>query len=295
MIKNIAIGLLVSATWAQSAEKPKDLKLDTSVSPTKPFSAKVPDGLTWQVRILPKEKVQPPAATTTTVRTEKSESGEPEKEDPAAARFEAYRALIQQGTVVEFDAAYAKGLREETIRYGGGRKVERFQKPGFVGYKDWKTGEISLDTDGWSASGPLWGIGTFNELSWISKDHYAGAAEFNGRPCYVYRQYPAAASSRAESEDKFSGSGAEASMSQGSAAGIPASKSGKIPVASPTLTAFIDAETMLPVALQKPDETWIYKILGTSAAPQLPAEIVAALQDREKAFENMRNKYRAGP
>jgi len=293
MIKNIAIGLLVSATWAQSAEKPKDLKLDTSVSPTKPFSAKVPDGLTWQVRILPKEKVQPPAATTT-IRTEKDESDEPEKEDPAAARLEAYRALMKQGTVVEFRAAYAKGLREETIRYGGGREVERFQKSGFVGYKDWKTGEISLDTDGWSASGPLWGIGTFNELSWISKDHYAGAAEFNGRLCYVYRQYPAAASGHAGSEDKFSGSGAEESMNRRSAA-IPASKAGKDSVAPPTLTAFIDAETMLPAVLQKQDETWIYKILGTSAAPQLPAEIVAALQDREKAFENMRNKYRAGP
>lgn len=292
MIKNIVIVLLVTATWAQSAGKREELKLDTSVSPTKPFSAKVPDGLAWQVGIIPKQKVQ---ASATAAPKEENKSGEPEKEDPAAARLEVYRALMQQGTVVEFRAAYARGLREETIRFGGGREVERFQKSGFVVYKDWKTGAVSVDTDGMSASGPLWGIGTFNELAWVTKDHYAGAAEFNGRLCYVYRQYPAAASGHAGSEDKFSGSGAEESMKRSAAGGIPASKAGKDSVAPPTLTAFIDAETMLPVALQKQDETWIYKILGTSATPQLPENMVAALEERDKAFENMRNKYRAGP
>jgi len=293
MIKNIAIVLLVTATWAQSAGKPKDLKLDASVSPPKPFSAKVPDGLAWQVKVHSKQKAQ---ASTAATPKEENESDEPDKEDPAAARMERYRALMQQGTVVEFRAAYAKGLREETVRFGGGREVERFQKSGFVAYKDWQTGAVSVDTDGMSASGPLWGIGTFNELAWITKDHYAGVGEFNGRLCYVYRQYPATiVPDRAESDDKFSGSRAEESLKREGAAGIPASKTGKDPVASPTLTAFIDAETMLPVALQKPDETWIYKILGTSATPQLPENIAAALQERDKAFEDMGNKYRAGP
>lgn len=291
MIKNIAIVLLVTATWAQSAGKPKDLKLDTSVSPTKPFVAQVPDGLAWQVRILPKEKAQPPAAT-----APKSEAeSEPEKEDPAAARLEAYRALMEQGTVVEFHAAYAKGLREETIRFGDGREVERFQKSGFVAYKDWKTGEISVDKNGYTGSGPLWGVGTFNELAWITKEHYAGATKFNGRLCYVYRQYPAVVSGGAEVADVSPRSAPEERVSRGIAAGIPASKAGKDPAASPMETAFIDAETMLPVALESLDQTWVYKILGTSATPQLPEAIAATLQEQAKAFENLGNKYRAGP
>jgi len=264
----IAAALLFFQAGGRAVEPDR---LATTAIPPVPFSAEIPDGLEWEVAISPREKSEktsekvpvPPA---------------PEIDEAAAKRLSIYRERLEARTVRGFRACYAAGIRKEILTFGRNVKLERYLKSGRIFYTDAASGRLVIDFREPSASGPVWGVGTFRELSWVCADRYAGVQSFRGKKCHVYRGQARPASPVILEPDRK---------------GPPSEKAEDIPWGQGEgTTAFIDIETLLPVAMEMPGETWIYKIIALHSTVRLPDLYAQKLEQLEKRGEKLRNKYR---
>ena len=245
--------------------------MEKPAPPSVPFSAKVPEGLEWEVAISPR-------AGSKETPGQVAVASPPEIDEAAAKRQALYRERLEARTVKGFHAWYAGGIRKEILTFGRNVKRERYLKSGLILYDDAASGQLVIDFREPSASGPVWGTETFRELAWISADRFVGTQNFRGRKCHVYRSQAMPALPTVENVPEN---------------GPPMEDSEIVPWGrSEGTTAFIDIETMLPVGMEMPNETWLYTIIGRQSTVQLPDLHAQKLRQMEERGKKLRNKYR---
>ena len=236
---------------------------DPTERPSKPFSNAIPDGTAWVVTIKKPWELG---------------AGKPKKKDPAD---DAYLAKFAGATIKSIDNAYASGIRREIIHYWDESKFTRYVARGLLLYEDRKTGEPVLDDPANSSTGPTTGVNRLMELNWVSDKYYIGVASYKGRACYVYRQFApevvAQLDPNAEPQEAPPG---------------PASTELKnFQNARILATAFIDKETMQPVAYETMYEVWLYEKGDSFEAFGLPGPLMDAVRKQEEATAKMKHKY----
>lgn len=239
------------------------VKPDPAERPSKAFSNVVPEGTAWVVTI------KKPWELT---------AGKAKTKDPEE---EAYLAKFASTTVKSIENAYASGIRREVIHYGDDSKLTRYVTKGMLLYEDRKTGEPVLENPATSPTGPSWGVNRLGELSWVAEKYYLGVANYRGRSCYVYRQFAPEVvvqqDINAESEEAPPGA---------SSTELKDPKNAKIAV-----TAFIDKETMQPVAYETVYEVWLYEKGDAFRAFEVPSSLLDAARKQAEAVEKRQNKY----
>lgn len=236
---------------------------DPSQRPSKPFSNAIPDGTAWVVTVKKPWELG---------------SGKPKKKDPAE---DAYLAKFAGTTIKSIDNAYASGIRRELIHYGDESKFTRYVARGLLLYEDRKTGEPVLDDPANSSTGPTTGVNRLIELNWVSDKYYIGVASYKGRACYVYRQF----APEVVVQQDFNAEPQEAPPGAASTE-VKDSKNARI-----LATAFIDKETMQPVAYETMYQVWLYEKSDSFQAFGLPGPLQDAVRKQAEAVVKMKYKY----
>ena len=232
--------------------------------PSKPFSNVVPEGTAWVVTI---KKPWELAA------------GKGKTKDPAE---EEYLAKFASTTVKSIENAYSSGIRREIIHYGDESKFTRYVTNDMLLYEDRKTGEPILQDLASSPTGPSWGVNQLGELSWVADKYYLGAANYRGRACYVYRQF----APEVVVQEDINAEPQEAPPGAASTE-LKDPKNAKI-----SGTAFIDKETMQPVAYETVNEVWFYEKGDAFRAFEVPSSLLDAARKQAEAVEKMKQKYK---
>ena len=256
-----AIALLCAVITAQCSAQYIAVQPDGSTRPQTSFSNIVPERTAWVVT----------AKKPWEFRTGKSAA------DPAE---ESYLSKFASTTVKRIESSYAGGVRREEVLYANGSKLVRYLTKGLVLYEDPVTGEPVLD-DAANAS-PNLGAGPdrLGELGWVSDRYYIGTANCQGKPCYVYRQYEPQSPAGRQDDDATAND-----------AGVPAAELANAKTAKVIATAFIDKETMRPVAYETLYEVWLYETGRTFREFTLPPGLRKALQEQGNAEEHRKQKY----
>jgi hypothetical protein len=260
MNKTVMIFALLASTCCaqQTAVQP-----DPAERPSKAFSNVVPEGTAWVVTI----------KTPWELAAGKAKTKDPEEE--------AYLAKFASTTVKSIENAYASGIRREVIHYGDDSKFTRYVTKGMLLYQDRKTGEPVLEDPVGSPTGPSWGVNRLGELSWVADKYYLGVANYRGRACYVYRQFApeVVVQQDINAEPQPVPPGAAASE-------LKDPKNAKI-----AATAFIDKETMQPVAYETVYEVWLYENGDAFRAFELPGPLQDAARGKAEAAAKMIQIY----
>jgi hypothetical protein len=236
---------------------------DPSERPSKPFSNVLPDRTAWVVTIKKPWELG---------------TGKAKTKDPAD---EAYLAKFAATSIKSIDNAYASGIRREVIHYGDESKFTRYVAKGMIVFLDRKTGEPVLENPASSSTGPSTGVNQLRELAWVSDKYYIGLASYHGRACYVYRQYAPEVAVQLDPN-------AEPQEAPPGPAGIELkdSKNAKI-----LATAFIDKETMQPLAYETIYEVWLYEKGDSFQAFELPGPLQDAARKQAEAEAQFKQKY----
>jgi hypothetical protein len=260
MNKTVMIFALIAGTCCaqQTAVQP-----DPAERPLKPFSNVVPEGTAWVVTI------KKPWELT---------AGKAKTKDPEE---EAYLAKFASSTVKSIHNAYASGIRREVIRYGDDSKFTRYVTKGMLLYEDRKTGEPVLEDPASSPTGPSWGVNRLGELSWVADKYYLGVSNYRGKACYVYRQF----APEVVVQQDINASSQEAPPGAAPTE-LKDPKNAKI-----VATAFIDKETMQPVAYETVYEVWLYEKGDAVRAFEVPSSLLDAARKQAEAVEKRQKKY----
>jgi hypothetical protein len=236
---------------------------DPSERPFKPFSNVIPDGTAWVVTIKKPWELG---------------TGKPKKKDPAE---DAYLAKFAGTTIKSIDNAYASGIRREVIHYGDESKFTRYVARGLLLYEDRKTGEPVLEDPDSTSTGPTTGVNRLMELNWVADKYCIGVASYKGRPCYVYRQFApeVVVEQDPNAEPQEAPPGAASTE-------LKDPKSARI-----LATAFIDKETMQPVAHETMYEVWLYEKGDSFQAFGVPGPLKDAARKQADAVAKMKQKY----
>lgn len=205
-------------------------------------------------------------------------TGKSKAKDPAE---DAYLEKFAGTTVKSVENAYASGIRREVIHYGDQSKFTRYVAKGLLLYEDRKTGEPVLEDPVSSSTWPTTGVNRLMELNWVSEKYYIGVASYHGRACYVYRQFaPEVVLQRdpnAEPQEAPPG----AALHE-----LKDSKDAKV-----LATAFIDKDTMQPVAYETMYEVWLYEKGDSFQAFGVPGPLQDAARKQAEAAAKMKQKY----
>ncbi len=228
--------------------------------PLKPFSNVIPDGTAWVVTIKKPWEL----------RDEKF--GARSKDSAESS----YLAKFAGSTIKSIENSYAAGIRREIIHYGDESKFIRYVTKGMIAYLDRTTGEPVLEQE---ATGPA---NRLKELDWVSDKYYIGADTYHGRACYVYRQFAPEILMKQDpnAENQEAPPGA-------ASADLKDSKNAKI-----LATAFIDKETMQPLAYETMYEVMLYDKSVAFSAFGLPAPLQQAAQKQAEAIAKRQQKYK---
>jgi len=239
---------------------------DPTERPLKPFSNVIPSGSAWTVTSMSLAELN----------AKKDNSGEGE-----AARLSASARLI----VKKIDNAYAAGLRREIFHFADGSSFTRYVTPNAVLFEDRVSGEPIIDEPSDSMSGPTNGTDRLGELKWVSDKFYVGVANYNGRPCFVYRNYD---SQKVQKEPD-----GPPDLNPELAEPVATAKSelSNLQTARIKATAFIDKATMRPLALETMYGVQLYD-WSTGFQPfSLPAKLAKAERDRAEAIAKRKQRY----
>jgi len=260
MNKTVMIFALLASTCCaqQTAVQP-----DPAERPSKPFSNVVPEVTAWVVTIKKPWELA---------------GGKAKTKDPEE---EVYLAKFASSTVKSIHNAYASGIRREVILYGDNSKFTRYVTKGMLLYEDRNTGEPVLEDSVGSPTGPSWGVNRIGELSWVADKYYLGVASYRGRACYVYRQF----APEVVVQQDINAESQEASPGAASTE-LKDPKNAKI-----AATAFIDKETMQPVAYETVYEVWLYEKGDAFRAFEVPSSLLDAARKQAEAVEKRQKKY----
>ncbi len=253
------LALVATTCCAQQAA----VQPDPSERPSKPFSNVLPDRTAWVVTI--KNPLE--------LGTEKAKTKDPAEED-SLSKFAAT-------TIKSIENAYASGIRREIIHYGDESKFTRYVAKGMIAYLDRKTGEPVLEDPSSSPTGPTTGINRLGELAWVSDKYYIGLASYRGRACYVYRQYAPEVVVQLDPNAEPQEAPPELASTE-----LKNPKNAKI-----LATAFIDKETMQPLAYETRSEVWLYEKGDSFQAFELPGPLKDAARKQAEAAAKLKQKY----
>lgn len=235
---------------------------DPSERPLKTFSNAVPEGTAWVVKIKKPWEIA----------SENAKSRDPSEE--------AFLAKFASTTVKSIENAYMSGFRREIIHYKDDSKFTRYVTKDMILFEDRKTGKPVLEDAANISTEPSWGVNRLAELSWVADKYYIGVANYKGRPCYVFRQF----APQVVMQHKINDEPQEIPGAASSELSDP--KNAKI-----LATAFIDKETMQPVAYETVYELWIYEKVDVFSAFEVPSSLMDAAREQAKAVAKRQNKY----
>lgn len=234
--------------------------------PSVPFSNAIPDASAWTVTIKSQSELK--------AKKESRGEGEVPRQSPSAH-------LI----VKTIDHAYAAGLRRETFHYGDGSLLTRYVTSSAVLFEDRVSGEPIIDSPSDSMTGPTYGTNRLGELKWVSDKFYLGVANYNGRPCYVYRNYESQ-KAQVELDNPYELNQKLAEPAATAKSELSDSQSARI-----SATAFIDKATMRPVALETMYGVQLYDWSPSFQPFNLPAKLEKAAKDRAEAIAKRKQRY----
>ena len=250
-----------SAVYAQlTAVKPS---LDET--PPQAFSNRIPSGTSWVVTI-------------------KSAAELRELKSSPASKGAAPEANVRtsgSSSVAKVENSYSSGIRKETLIYSDGSKFTRYVTKNEILFEHRATGQPVFEEVGFSSTGPTTGVNELSELSWISNKYFIGSAKYQGRDCYVYRQFV---------PEQF----IPPSLENENDATIPGVALVDLKDASNAKihgTAFIDKQTMKPIAYETIYESKSYDMQVPYSAFELPASIGTALKARAEVFARQGQSY----
>jgi hypothetical protein len=227
-------------------------------TPPPAFSSLIPSGSSWLVTI-------------------KSAAELRELKSPAASKDAASVANTQSSgsrSVAKIENAYRSGIRRETLIYSDGSKFTRYITNKEILFEHRVTGEPVFEEVGFSSTGPTTGVNELRELSWISNKYFMGSAKYQGRDCYVYRQFVPEQFTPPSLENEN-----DATLPGVALVDLKDASNAKIQG-----TAFIDKETMKPIAYETIYESKSYDMQVPYSAFELPASIELALKTRAEVF-----------
>lgn len=265
---------------------------DYLAPPSQSFANTVPEASAWSVRIvdMADHRRQQRALVNST-----DDSAPTETENHP--RYERYKQMLAKRRVIGMEAAYQDGVRREILHFANGTRVARYLTGRLILHQHPESGEVILESE-FSATGPLWGVGRFNELSWVEDKYYMGITEHRGVECYVFQKFaddhsrPAAPTST----EKAIEAGDEASRLEETAPWElpPGSALHELEdTREPRVlaTAFINRETMLPVALEVTGETWIYDMDQDYNPFEIPSAIAQELNNDQQALRRLDQRF----
>jgi len=234
-------------------------------TPPPAFSNLIPSGTSWVVTI-------------------KSAAELRELKSPAASSDAAPVANVQSPgfrSVAKIENAYRSGIRRETLIYSDGSQFTRYVTKNEILFEHRVTGEPVFEEVGFSSSGPTTGVNELSELSWISNKYFIGSAKYQGRDCYVYRQFFPEQFTPPSLEDEN-----DATLPGVALVDLKDASNAKIQG-----TAFIDKQTIKPIAYETIYELKSYDMHTPYSAFELPGSIEAALKIRAEVFARRDQSY----
>lgn len=255
-----AVCFSVHSSWAQMSHvEPK-----SGEPPPKSFSNVIPAGSAWTV-------------------TMKSRSELTAKKDKSSTREVATFSPTAHLIVKRIEYAYAAGIRREIFHYGDNSFFTRYVTPNAVLFEDRASGNAIIDSPADSMSGQTYGTDRLGELKWVSDKFYLGVADYNGRPCYVYRNYASQIAQTDGSSDLNQERPEPIATAKGELRDL---KNARIEA-----TAFIDKFTMRPVALETMYGTQLYDWSPVFQPYDLPTTLAKAERDRIEALAKRKQRY----
>jgi hypothetical protein len=226
--------------------------------PAQAFSSLIPSGTSWVVTI-------------------KSAAELRELKSPPASKDAAPLANVQGPgflSLAKIENSYRSGIRKETLIYSDGSKFTRYVTNKEILFEHRVTAEPVFEEVGFSSTGPTTGVNELSELSWISNKYFIGSAKYQGRDCYVYRQF---------TPEQFTPPSLE-NENDATIAGVALVDLKDASNAKIQGTAFIDSRTMKPIAYETIYESRSYDMQVPYAAFELPASIEQALKTRAEVL-----------
>ncbi len=241
------------------------------VPPKKPapaFSPALPSGSAWTV----------------TIRSPWEMSGK--RLVPTAGARPDEQGAPAVAELVKIENTISVGVRREVLHYRDGSNLTRYVVRGFVLYMDPVSGEPLIESDDYPTTGSVHGVNRLEELAWIADRYYEGEAVFQGRPCHVFRQYAPDWRVLGKAPEEDTGRPARG-LARGEI---------KNPVGAKVLaTAYLDRETLRPVALETLYGTWIYSDFHSAPQFQVPAELQNLARALAEAAAEQATRYKVRP
>ena len=241
------------------------VKLASDETPPPAFSNVIPSGTSWVVTIKSADELR-------------------ELKSFPAARGAASEANVRRSgipSVSKIENSCSSGIRRETLIYSDGSQFTRYVTKNEILFEHRDTGEPVFEEVGFSSTGPTTGVNELSELSWISNKYFMGSAKYQGRDCYVYRQFVPEQFTPPNLENEN-----DATLPGVALVDLKDASNAKIQG-----TAFIDKQTMKPVAYETIYESKSYDMQAPYSAFELPEAIKQALKTRAEVFARQGQSY----
>lgn len=242
---------LIASSVISGFSQETAVEITPAPAPTQAFSHQIPDPSRWRLSVQ-----------------------RPKEADREVFSEEASRVAARQ--VAEIEVVYGSGLRRETVRYANEREINYYIARGLVVQFDPQTEAVLFDDPADRETRRTSGLGRWEELSWVTPKYFIGTALYLGRPCDVYRQF----SRQLEADEEYTDGGHVLAADE--ASGQPAEV---------FRTAYIDAETAVPVALEKGYETLIYERRYPFEPISLPTSVIDAVEQRNEAIKRRQQRF----
>ncbi len=242
---------MVLAVHGSTIAQGPGIEITPAAAPAKVFTAEVPDRSLWRIRV-----------------------NRLNERDGEAADDESSKISARQ--IKEIEVAYGSGLRREISRYGNKRETIQYIARGLLIHLDPATQELLFDDPADRAMRRVSGLDRWGELLWVSPRYFIGTALYNERQCDVYRQFFQPLQPGEEFIEGIQG------ISAGELNGQ---------AVRTLMTAYIDSETSLPIALENGYETLIYERLTPYEPFSLPQNVREAVQLRNEALKRREQRF----
>lgn len=172
--------------------------------------------------------------------------------------------------------ASAPGIRKEKKRIAQAQQpIERYAQKGWILYFEPQTGAPVVEPNSPEAWGGSLSAKAWDELAWVKPELKQGQTTYRGIPCNVYTTtWPLTFALQQEPADNEKPA--------------PATQA---TVEPKQITAYLAADTGLPVALESPIETRWYTFVTPTGTLALPTKLSDTLQDTLAAIEFRQKRY----
>lgn len=241
------------------------VKLSFSEIPPQAFSNLIPNGTSWIVTIKSADELR----------------ALKQSPDSKISTSEEYVRSPGSPSVAKIENSYSSGIRKETLIYSDGSQFTRYITNKEILFEHRGTREPVFEEVGFSSTGPTTGVNELSELAWISNKFFMGSAKYKGRECYVYREF---------FPEQFTAPNLENELTA-KIPGVPLADLKDTSNAKIQGTAFIDKQTMKPIAYETTYESRSYDMNVPYSAFELPDSLKQALKTRAEVLSRRGQSY----